>query len=237
MGKSRLKEKLGHHWGSGEVSTVWPPVLFHCLVRLVCVCAHTCVFVCVWLNRQHPVQTWECFMHRAQRDNRWAPGRLPVGERRPSDRLLCWGGMDVLKPLGPRPNVRQSVCIVRNISEVFFWNFSCVCIRVCWIVQMTHSRKEGRGQVGTKYVRRCFCFAVWVQGISCMSMTVNKCTSTHYTTQRKLRSHTRTRTAQPPTCIYEMFMVWWETLFMEQSLHSTSLQLSKASLNHCSLPF
>lgn len=45
--KSRLQEKLGHHLGSGEVSAVWPPVLFLCLVRLVlCVCVHVCVHVC-----------------------------------------------------------------------------------------------------------------------------------------------------------------------------------------------
>lgn len=101
-----------------------------------------------------------------------------MGERRPSDRPLCWGEMDVVKPLGPRPNVRQSVCIVRNISELF-WNFACVharvhmcvfvcmCVLNCLPVQMTHNRKEGRGQVGTKCVRRCFCLATWVQGISC----------------------------------------------------------------------
>lgn len=35
--KSRLQEKLGHLWGSGEVSPTQPPVLFHCLARLACV--------------------------------------------------------------------------------------------------------------------------------------------------------------------------------------------------------
>lgn len=141
MGKSRLKEKLGHHWGSGEVSTVWPPVLFYCLVRHMCVCASASACVCVWerLNRQHPVLTWESFMHRVQRDNRWATGRLPVGERRPSDRPLCWGEMDVLKTPGASTKC-QTVCVH---SEEHLWAFlefcmracarayMCVCVRVC----------------------------------------------------------------------------------------------------------
>lgn len=100
-----------------------------------------------------------------------------MGERRPSDRPLCWGGMDVLKPPGHRPNVRQSVHILGNCSELY-WNLSPVCVCVCVCVcfpaptgKMTHNRKESRTkqhrQVGKECVRRCFCLAVWVQEIGC----------------------------------------------------------------------
>lgn len=55
--KSRLQEKLGHHWGSGEVSAVWPSVLFHCLVRLVlCVCVFVCMCACMCVIQQ--AATW-----------------------------------------------------------------------------------------------------------------------------------------------------------------------------------
>lgn len=146
MGKSRLKEKLGHHWGSGEVSTVWPPVLFYCLVRLVRVCDSTGSTL---------YRHWNTSCTGRREITGELQGGLHVGERRPSDRLLCWGGMDVLKHLGPRPNVRRSVDIVRNISEFFGIFHVCMRVLVCWFACLCRWLTTGK-KAGDRWVRSVY---------------------------------------------------------------------------------
>lgn len=76
-----------------------------------------------------------------------------MGERRPSDRPLYWGGVNALRPPGFRPNVRQSAHTHWNTSVFFFLlefvTFVCACDPNG---QMTQNRKESstrqRRQVG-----------------------------------------------------------------------------------------
>lgn len=134
MEKSRLQEKLGHHWDSGEVSSAQPPVLFHCLARLACVFG-----MCMWLNSGSTLVSQVRVSGTGGREitGELQGDKTTCGREEASDRPLFWGGMDAQEPPGRRPNVRQPVHTHWKTALSFIGICHlCVCVCACAFVCM-----------------------------------------------------------------------------------------------------
>lgn len=191
--------------------------------------------VCVIQQREPSGQPWESFRRKRRRDNRWAPGRLPVGERRTSDMPLCWGRKDALKPPGHWPNVRQSVHML-GICSGLYWSLSPVYVCMCvflhrlgrWLTTGKRAEQSSTDRWGRSASVGVFvCLAEWVQ-----EMAVNICTIEHIACCVSTPTNTYKPThpyAHICTHSHTMFTAPWQTLFMYSPYSS---HLWSVPLNH-----